>query len=60
MVRFKKPKKIGLLEYIGIYQDLGELLGVKVDMVEEGFVKPHAAESVKKDKVLIYERKTQR
>ncbi len=56
MVRFRKPKKIGLFGYIAIYQNLEEILGIKVDMVEEGCVKPHAEESVDKDKILIYER----
>jgi len=60
MVRFKKPKKISLFDYVGYSIDLEELLQIKVDIVEEGFVKPHALESVEKDKVLIYERKTQR
>lgn len=59
MVRFKKPKKISLFDYVGYSIDLEELLQTKVDIVEEGFVKPHAAESVEKDKVLVYERKTQ-
>jgi len=58
MVRFRKPKKIGLFDYIGIYQDLEEILGVKVDMVEEGCVRPHAAESVDNDRIVIYERGT--
>jgi len=60
MVRFKKPKKIGLFEYISIYMDLEEILRIKVDMVEEGCVRPHATKSVEEGKILIYERKARR
>ena len=60
MVRFKKPKKITLFDYVGYSIYLEELLDTKIDIVEEGCVKPHAAESVEKEKLLFYERKAQR
>lgn len=60
LVRFVKPNKIDLLDYIHFKNGLEELLGLSVDFVEDGFVKPHASENVEKEKLLIYERKTKR
>ncbi|MEM6319492.1 MAG: nucleotidyltransferase domain-containing protein [Bacteroidota bacterium] len=57
LVRFSKPNKIDLFDYIGIRQDLEDLTGRQVDLVEEG----HESEKIKPfihaDKKLIYERK---
>ena len=39
--------------------DLQELLGRKVDLVVEGTLRPYAAESANRDKILIYERKSE-
>lgn len=57
LIRFIRPNKIDLFDYVGIKQDLEDLTGRKIDLVEEG----HEAEKVKpfiqRDKQLIYERK---
>ena len=42
----------------GMYMDLKELLGKEVDLVEEGSLRPYAAETANRDKKLIYERKS--
>ena len=39
--------------------DLQELLGCEVDLVEEGSLRPYAAENANRDKKLIYERKSE-
>ena len=43
----------------GMLMDLQELLGREVDLVEEGSLRPYAAETANRDKLLIYERKSQ-
>ena len=44
----------------GMYMDLKELLGKEVDLVEDGSLRPYAAETANRDKILIYERKSER
>ena len=60
MIKFCKPNNIDLLDFIGIGQKLEEILNIKVDIVEDGYVKPHASQNVEKEKILIYERKAKR
>ena len=36
----------------------GGMLGREVDLVEEGSLRPYAAETANRDKILIYERKS--
>lgn len=47
---------VGLFKYSAIYTDLKELLGREVDLVQEGALKPYAAATANRDKILIYER----
>ena len=51
-----KTQHFSLFTLGGMYSDLKELLGREVDLVEEGTLKPYAAESANHDKRLIYER----
>lgn len=55
MVSLDKSKPIGL-KFFGMWSDLEELLGRKVDLVSEGILLPFAQESVERDKILVYER----
>ena len=55
IVRLDKSSPIGL-KFFGMWNDLEELLGRKVDLVSEGTLLPFAQESAEKDKILIYER----
>ena len=55
MVSLDKSKPIGL-KFFGMWSDLEELLGRKVDFVSEGTLLPFAQESVERDKILVYER----
>ncbi|MBR4324122.1 MAG: nucleotidyltransferase domain-containing protein [Bacteroidales bacterium] len=48
-----------LLTMGGMYMDLSKLLGRKIDLVEEGTLKPSVEKYVDKDRILIYERKNQ-
>ena len=43
------------LKFFGMYEDLKDLLGRKVDLVTERSLAPFARESVNRDKILIYE-----
>ena len=40
LVEFDKEKPIGLLKFAGIVCDLEDLTGHKIDLVEEGTLKP--------------------
>ena len=44
------------LKFFGMYENLKDLLGRKVDLVTERSLAPFARESVDRDKILIYER----
>ena len=60
LVRFVQPNTIDLFDLAGYVVDLEEITQQRVDLVEEGYVKPFAKQSVEQDKVLIYERKAER
>ena len=44
------------LKFFGMYEDLKDLLGRKVDLVTERSLAPFDRESVDREKILIYER----
>ena len=54
----RSGKPFTLFTLGGMYMDLKELLGREVDLVEEGSLRPYAAETANRDKKLIYERKS--
>ena len=57
LVEFDRTgKPVTLLTYARIWRELEERLGRRVDLVEEGTLKPYAVESANHDKQLIYER----
>ena len=56
LVQYDRSQRIGLLKIAGMHIDLENLLGHKVDIDEDGTLRPWAVESVNKDKCLIYER----
>lgn len=57
LVRFVQPNRLDLFDYVGLSQDLEDLTGRKVDLVQEGLILPIARENIDRDKILIYERK---
>ena len=60
LVPDRSGKPFTLFTLGGMYMDLKELLGREIDLVEEGSLRPYAAESANRDKKLIYERKSER
>ena len=56
LVQYDRTQPIGLLKIAGMQIDLEDLLGLEVDLVEEGALRLWAVESVNNDKQLIYER----
>ncbi len=56
LVELDHERPIGLLKFAAIICDLEDLTGHRIDLVEEGTLKPFAVESVNRDKRLIYER----
>ena len=51
-------KPFTLFTHGGMLVDLQELLGRKVDLIVDGSLRPYAAETANRDKILIYERKS--
>lgn len=60
LVNFTPESKITLFQYIHIVNELQKLTGRKIDLVENGQLKPFAQESAEKEKILIYERKAKK
>ena len=57
LVKFIKPNRIDLFEYIGIRHDLEDLTGRQVDLVEQGQEVEKIKPIIDREKKLIYERK---
>lgn len=52
IVEFNEVKS--LLELVGIEQELEDKLGIKVDLLTEGFISPHIIEEIEKEcKVIL-------
>lgn len=56
LVRFEDGHRIDLFDYIGIKQDLEDLTGRAIDLVEEGQEDPRIQPVIAKEKKLIYVR----
>ena len=56
LVMFDHSTPIGLVAYARMRRELEERLGRKVDLVEEGTLRPAAEKSAKKDMRVVYER----
>ena len=57
LVRFDRTTSpIGLLAYMRMHRELEEKLGRKVDLVEEGTLRPAAQQTANRDIKVIYER----
>ena len=55
----RSGKPFSLFTHGGMLMDLQELLGRKVDLVVDGTLRPYATESANRDKILVYERKSE-
>ena len=56
LVRFDHSNPIGLFAYARMWRELEERLGRKVDLVEEGTLRPSAEVFTNREKKMIYER----
>ena len=56
----RSGKPFTLFTHGGMYMDLKELLGREVDLIVDGTLRPYAVESANRDKILIYERASER
>ena len=56
LVNFDRTTPIGLFAYVRMHRELEERLGRKVDLVEEGTLRPAAQTTANRDLKVIYER----
>jgi predicted nucleotidyltransferase len=56
LVNFSNNSKMSLLKYANIINNLEKITGRKVDLVEEGQLKPFAKKNVDRERVLIYKK----
>lgn len=56
LVDYDKSQRLSLLKICEMMLDLEAILGIKVDLVENGRLKDFATESANNDRILIYER----
>ena len=56
LVEYDKSVRLSLLDTVRYQLDLEKLLQRKVDLIENGYLKPFAVASANRDKYLIYER----
>ncbi|OFX51217.1 MAG: hypothetical protein A2046_07755 [Bacteroidetes bacterium GWA2_30_7] len=54
MVKYNNPEKVSLFDFAEIAYLLEQKIKIKVDLVEEGYIKPFAWETAKNDIKLIY------
>lgn len=52
IVQFSQPK--GLLEIVGLEQELSELIGRKVELLTEKSISPYILEKIKSEEVIIF------
>jgi len=48
-------RSIGLMEFVGIEQDLTEKIGVKVDLLTEDGISPYIIDYVRRDLKILYQ-----
>lgn len=56
LIKLDPSTPIGLFKYAGMINDLENILGRQVDLVDEAGLDRYAKPFVDKDKILIYER----
>lgn len=59
LVDYDRSARLSLLKICGMITDLEDLLGKRVDLVENGRLKDFAVLTANNDKILIYERANQ-
>ena len=56
LVKFDRSRPIGLFAYVRMRRELEERLGRKIDLVEEGTLRPAVQKTAYQDLKVIYER----
>ena len=56
LVKFDRRLPIGLFAYVRMHRELEEKLGRKLDLVEEGTLRPAVQQSANRDLKVVYER----
>lgn len=56
LVQYDNGCRMSLMDISRIMVELSKALGIRVDLVEDGKLLPFAADSVSRDKILVYER----
>ncbi|MCR5157841.1 MAG: nucleotidyltransferase family protein [Prevotella sp.] len=56
LVKFDRSLPVGLFAYLRMHRELEEKLGCKVDLVEEGTLRPDVQKTANRDIKVIYER----
>lgn len=56
LVKFDRSRPIGLFAYVRMRRELEEQLGRKIDLVEEGTLRPAVQKTANHDLKVIYER----
>lgn len=56
LVVYDHSQKISLLKVCHIINELEDITGRRVDMVEEGYLMPYAQPSANRDRLLVFER----
>jgi len=54
MVKYNHPDKMSLLDYADISYYLEEKINIRIDLVEEGYLRPFALNTAKNDLIQIY------
>lgn len=52
IVEFNEPK--GLIKFVGIENELSEILGIKVDLLTESAISLYLINDIKKEAIVIY------
>jgi len=53
LVEFEPDSEIGLLDFVGLENDLSDLLGLKVDLAEKSALKPRIGRHILNEVVLL-------
>ena len=56
LVEFDRTQPIGLFRYAQMHLDMEDMLGRKVDLVEDGMLRPAATITANRDRRVIYEK----
>jgi predicted nucleotidyltransferase len=54
LAAFDQAKRLSLLDVVGLENQLADLLGTPVDLVQEGTLKPRIKERVDREVVLVF------